>query len=269
MFFRKKKTESLSETTAKDPDPGPSDQRKWYRVRSSETQPIRASLERESAPPLGGDCIDLSIGGAWVEFDATNDFKLEMGDICLLEIRADSHPDAVKATCRVVTALPLDNGGIRVGFQFTNRIELYAQLDEFYAHRFNRRRYVRVVPDYDVRIPVKLAWCGGSLSAIAHDISEGGLGIVVPLDSSKALAKVAEVDLTFRLPRERVDIVCRASIKSRTNFAKSCLLGIEFTPEGGIQNHLEAVRRCIAKHLAAFEAWNAKLGKGALSKRAS
>jgi hypothetical protein len=92
---------------------------------------------------------------------------------------------------------------------------------------------------------------------------------MVALDKAKALEKIAEVDVTFRLPRERVDIVCRGLIKSRTNFDNNCLVGIEFSPEGGIQNHLTAVRRCIEKRLAAAEAWNAKLGKRILSKRAS
>ncbi len=175
----------------------------------------------------------------------------------------------VKATSRVVNVLPLDDGRLRVGFQFLNRIELYAQLDEFYARCFNRRRHVRVAPGYDVRIAVELAWGNGSISATAHDISEGGLGVMVPLERSKALAKVDEVDLKFRLPRDRGDVTCRALIRSRTNFDKTCLLGIEFTPGGGIENHLAALHRCIEKQLLAFEAWNAKLGKAALSKRAS
>jgi c-di-GMP-binding flagellar brake protein YcgR len=269
MFFRKKKTESFPETTAKAPNSGPVNKRKYYRVRPRATQVIRASLERESAQPIGGDCLDLSIGGAWVRFDATHDPMLKKGDVCSLRIRADSQPDSVRATCRVAAVLPLDKGRTRVGFQFTNRIELYAQLDEFYARLFNRRRHVRLTSDYDVRIPVKLAWRGGSLPAIAHDISEGGLGIMIALDKANSLERVAEVDVTFRLPRERVEIVCRALIKSRTNFANNCLVGIEFTPEGGIENHITAVRRCIEKRLAAAEAWNSKLGKRVLSKRSA
>jgi c-di-GMP-binding flagellar brake protein YcgR len=266
MFFGKKKPDSMSDTSA---DPAQGERRKHYRVRPHTTQPIRASLERESGPSIRGECVELSIGGAWVEFDRPQDSQLEQGESCSLGLHADSHADVVKATSRVVNVLPLDDGRLRVGFQFLNRIELYAQLDEFYARCFNRRRHVRVAPGYDLRIPIELAWGEGSIAATAHDISEGGLGLMVPLEKSKALAKVGEVDLKFRLPKERSEVVCRASIRSRTNFDKTCLLGIEFTLGGGIENHAAPLRRCIDKQLAAFEAWNAKLGKGALSKRAS
>lgn len=269
MFFRKKKTESRSDSTDPAAEFGRGNERKQYRVRPRETQRIHATLERGSAPPIRGDCIDLSIGGAWVEFDADQDPRLHPGAVCTVQIRAESRTDGVRATCKVVTAQALDNERVRVGFQFTDRIELYAQLDEFYARRFNRRRHVRVPSDYNVRIPVQIAWHAGTLSATAQDISEGGLGAVLPSPKAKALARVKEVELAFRLPKERAEIVCRATIRSRTDFANTCLLGLEFVPEGGIQAHLPAVRRCVETRLAAFEAWNAKLGRGGFWRRAS
>jgi c-di-GMP-binding flagellar brake protein YcgR len=225
-------------------------------------------LDRGSAPPLRGDCIDLSIGGAWVEFDDVQDARLRPGGTCSIRICANSRTDGITATCKVVTTQRLEKKRIRVGFQFTNRIELYAQLDEFYARRFNRRRHVRVPSDYNVRIPVQIAWYAGSVAAVAQDISEGGIGAVLPLSKSKVLSKVKEVELAFRLPKERAEIVCRATIRSRTEFANNCLLGLEFVPEGGIEEHLPAVRKCIESRLAAFEAWNVKLSR-VFARRAS
>jgi c-di-GMP-binding flagellar brake protein YcgR len=230
---------------------------------------IHASLGRESGPSLHGECVEISIGGALVEFEGSQGSKFERGETCSLRLHADSHADVVMATSQVVNVLRLDDGRIRIGFQFLNRIELYAQLDEFYARSFNRRRHVRVAPGYDVRIPVEIAWGTGSLAGSARDISECGIGMVVPREKAKGLARVGEVHVKFRLPKERADVLCRARIRSRTDFEKTSLLGIEFTAGGGIQNHLAPLRRCIDKQLAAFEAWNAKLGKGALSKRAS
>lgn len=261
MFFRKKKPEPVSETSVEASNSEPGNQRQHYRVRSTKMQPIRASLEREYCAPIEGDCIDLSIGGAGVEFDATHDPKLNLGDLCTLRLRANSRPDAMKATCRVAAVLPLDHGCIRVGFQFINRIELYAQLDEFYARYFNRRLHVRVPWEYDMRTPVRLEWKGGSLTAIAHDISERGLGITMPVEDAQALVKVTAVNVTIRLPKERNDLSCSATIKARTNFASNCLVGLEFSPEGGIEAHLESVRRFIKKRLAAIQAWNASMSK--------
>jgi c-di-GMP-binding flagellar brake protein YcgR len=269
MFFRKKKTDAHPESSASSASSDPRERREHYRVRPRRAQAIRVSLERESGTSLRGECVEISIGGTWVEFEGAQDTKLEQGEQCSLGLHADAHPDVVRATSRVVNVLRLEDGRIRVGFQFLNRIELYAQLDEFYARCFNRRRHVRVAPGYDVRIPVEISWGTGSLAATAHDLSECGMGVVIPLDKAKGLAKVDEMDLKFRLPKERADVVCRALIRSRTKFEKTCLLGIEFTAGGGIENHLAPLRRCIEKQLAAFEAWNAKLGKAALSKRAS
>ena len=148
-----------------------------------------------------------------------------MGDLCLLRIRTDWHSHSVKATCRVVVVMPLDDGGFRVCFQFTNRIELFAQLDEFYARLFNRRRHARGVADPEVPTPVKLEWSGGSLSGIAHDISEGGLGMTVPHYIAKAMPKRANVVAMFRLPGQQVEIVCRAAIRCRTKFANNTSWG--------------------------------------------
>jgi c-di-GMP-binding flagellar brake protein YcgR len=269
MFFRKKKIESRSESSSQSPGSDRDNQRKQYRVRAREAQPIRASLPGPAGLPIVGRCIDLSIGGTWVEFDAAQDPRLHAGGACELEIRAESRTDGIHAACSVVTVQPLRDGRIRVGFQFTNRIELYAQLDRFYARLFNRRRHVRAASAGDVPIPVRIMWHSGSMPATAHDISEGGVGLVMPGPNAVALVKVREVELSFRLPKERSEIVCRAVIKSRTEFGNSCLLGLEFVAGGGIERHLPAVRRCVALRLAAFESWNTRTSKRGRERRAS
>jgi c-di-GMP-binding flagellar brake protein YcgR len=266
MFFSKK-PESDTQSNARGPKPARANQRRHYRVRSSETEPIRASLTRERTAPAVGECVDLSIGGTWVEF--ARDPRLAQDEVCTLVIHADSQSESVKATSRVVTVRATDDGGVSVGFEFTNRIELYAQLDEFYARYFNRRRHVRAVPDFELKIPVRLGWRNGSFPTIARDISEGGLGVLVPLDKAKELERIDVVDLVFRLPGQRADIECRATIRSRTVFSKACLLGLEFDPDGAIRDHLLALRRCVEKHQAACKAWKARMAKGQGSRRAS
>lgn len=259
LFGKKKKT--LSETAAKSLNLRGSNIRQTYRVRPETREPIRACVEREGGSTIQGDCIDLSIGGAGVEFEPTRYPELEMGDVCMLKIRTDSHPDAIQATCRVVGIQPLDNGGVRFGFQFVNRIELYAQLDEHYAELFNRRRHVRGAIDPELRSPVQLDWNGGSVAGIAHDVSESGLGLTLPFHTAAALAKVTNLKVTFTLPKQKEPIVCGATIKGRTKFENDCLIGLEFLPKGGIQEHLEAIRAYVEQYLAALEAWNVKLAR--------
>ena len=260
MLFGKKK-KALSEKVAKSLDPKLSEVRQAYRVRPATQEPIFACMECEGGSTIQGECIDLSIGGTGVEFEPTRYPELEMGDVCTLKIRTDSHPDAIRATCRVVGIQPLDNGGVRFGFQFVNRIELYAQLDEYYAVLFNRRRHVRGAIDPELRSPVQLEWNGGSVTGIAHDVSEGGLGVTLPFHTAAALAKVTNVKVTFKLPKQKGAITCGATIKCRTKFENDCLVGLEFLPKGGIQEHLEAIRSYVAHYLIALEAWNAKLAR--------
>ncbi len=245
-----------------------SDRREQYRVGSSKSRPITAKLLLESAELGEGECIDLSIGGAWVEFAAADVAGLANGDVCTLSIRAALHPDAVLAASRVVSVLPLDRDRVRIGFQFTNRIELYAQLDEVYAPCFNRRRHVRAGSEAELRIPVALVWRNGSIEGTARDLSEGGLGVEVPIGQLKALERIEAVELTFRLPDEGSSIVCRGTIRGRVNLERTSLLGIEFDPEGGIQEHLPSLAQCVERQRRAVEARNRKLGKKRFWKRA-
>ena len=260
MLFRRKKSEAPS-APANDP-------RKYYRVRRGESQRIHATLERGPAPSVLGQCIDLSIGGAWVEFEPGDDPRLATESISWLRIRDDSRPDTVVATCRVVAVHKLETGRIRVGFEFTNRIELYAQLDEHYAALFNRRRHVRASAEKGKNVQVRITWREGSLRAVANDISEGGLGIVLPLETARFLARDAKVELVVQLPEEREGIACRGTIRTCTDFAKSCLVGIEFAADS-VEAHLPVLRRCVAKRLEAFEARSARMKARRASRRAS
>jgi c-di-GMP-binding flagellar brake protein YcgR len=265
MLFRKHDKKERSEARSEGPS---KERREQYRVGPSRQQPITARLVLESVELGEGECIDLSIGGAWVEFLAADVSGLASGDVCALSIRAALHPDAVHAAARVVSVLPLEEDRVRIGFQFTNRIELYAQLDEVYAPCFNRRRHVRATSDAELRVPVAIVWRNGSVEGTARDLSEGGLGVEVPLGQLKPLERVEEVEMTFRLPDDPAPIVCRGRIRGRVNLERVSLLGIEFDPEGGVQKHLATLARCVERQRRAVEARNKKLGKKRFWKRA-
>jgi len=268
MLFRKNDGNERARRAGARSESGEDDRRGQYRVRASRKQPISAALVSDEVDLGEGECIDLSIGGAWVEFSAADVSGLAAGDLCVLRIRAALHPDAVHASCRVVSSVSLDDDRVRVGFQFTNRIELYAQLDEVYAPCFNRRRHVRASSDAELRVPVMIVWRTGSIEGTARDLSEGGLGVEVPLGQLKALERVELVNLSFRLPEEEEAIACRARIRGRVNLPRTSLLGIEFEPDGGIQEHLPAVARCVEKQRLTVEARNRKLGKKSFWRRA-
>jgi c-di-GMP-binding flagellar brake protein YcgR len=264
MLFRKNDRKERARHAGSRED----DRRGQYRVRASRKQPISAVLVVDDVELGEGECIDLSIGGAWVEFHAADVSGLPAGDLCLLRIRAALHPDAVHASSRIVSSVALDDDRVRVGFQFTDRIELYAQLDEVYAPCFNRRRHVRASSDAELRVPVSILWRNGSIEGTARDLSEGGLGVEVPLGQLKALERVERVDLSFHLPEEPAAVSCRGTIRGRVNLQRSSLLGIEFEPDGGIQDHLPAVARCVERQRRAVEARNTKLGKKSFWRRA-
>jgi c-di-GMP-binding flagellar brake protein YcgR len=261
MFFRKKPSKSSSKRAPGSADGGAENRRKHYRVPPGSTERIWVSLMCEGSAPIGGDCVDLSIGGTVVEFDGARDPNLAVGNACMLRICASSQNHAINATCRVVAVRPLDKGWTRIAFEFTNRIELYAQLDEYYAGLFNRRRQIRVIPGFDIRIPVTLTWKTGSLATTVLDISAEGLGLKIPLEKGEALARIPVVEIALRLPKERADIVFRGAIKSRSQFAKTCLLGIEFSTEGDVEHAFEVLRRFVQERVALMQAWNKKSAK--------
>lgn len=244
------------------------ERREQYRVGASRKLRISARFLLGDDDLGEGECIDLSIGGAWIEFSAADVAGIAKDDACALSIRAALHPDAVYAASRVVSVLPLDGDRVRIGFQFTNRIELYAQLDEVYAPCFNRRRHVRAASDADLRVPIAIVWRNGSLEGTVRDLSEGGLGVEVPLDEMKGLARVETVELSFRLPGVPSAIACRGTIRGRADLQRASLLGIEFDPEGGIRDHLPSLADCVERQRRAVEERNQKLGKRRFWKRA-
>ena len=236
--------------------PRDGNRRAQYRVRSRPTDRIHVTVQRPSRRPSQGRCLDLSIGGTWVQFPVANDPGLEEDDACVLWIHAEPQPHSVRIACRVAAVRPAVDGEVRVGFQFLDRIELYAQLSGPYANLFNRRRHRRVPSGIDLRIPTELSWPSGSVRCSAIDVSEGGLGILLPKARAQELSRIAEVDAAFRLPSERSEIVCRAAIRARTNCGDNVLLGLEFLPDGGIRQHLSALRRCLDERFEALVNWN-------------
>src|SRR5260221_10791656 len=108
MFSRKKKLNAMPESTASSADAEAGERRKHYRVRPRATQPIRASLQREAGPTIRGQCVELSIGGAGVEFEGSQESKLPAGRSCSPGLHTESQADGVKGTKRVGNVLPPD-----------------------------------------------------------------------------------------------------------------------------------------------------------------
>src|SRR5207253_1244485 len=116
--------------------------------------------------------------GAGVYVTARTDPKLTVGDEVELRFEAESRSNAVRVHGRVMSA-KIGLSGVRYGLQFLRVADIHAQLDSFYARWFNRRKDVRVLPDLAHELRARLTCLGVDLDICIHDISMGGMGLLV------------------------------------------------------------------------------------------
>lgn len=175
MFFRRKepkKSSDESKKAASAPKAAAeaSDKRKHYRVKRSDAYPIVVSLEAPSTGKLvEGDCIDISLGGTQALFDVEKDPRLKVGADLELWLRSHARTNAVRAHAKVTRRDSEGVSTVRYSFAFTNTPEIFAQLDSFYSRFFNRRRYVRVIPDLNSKVPVRLSWHENEIGTKAQE----------------------------------------------------------------------------------------------------
>ena len=114
------------------------------------------------------------------------------------------------------------------------------------------------------RRPTLRLWVPGRIEFLGkHTDYAGGRSLVCTVERGFVVVAAARDDRLVRIidavSSEQVEIVCRAEIKSRTKFANNCLVGIEFLPEGGIEEHLPSVRRYVEERVAALQERNASM----------
>lgn len=272
MFFRRKEPKKSSDEpkqSAREPKAkaASSDKRKHYRVKRSDAYPLVVSLESPATGKLvDGDCVDISLGGSQVLFDVDKEPRLKVGSDLELWVRSDSRQNAVRARAKVTRRESEGVSMVRYSFAFTNTPEIFAQLDSFYSRFFNRRRYVRVIPDLNSKVPLRISWKDNEIGAKAQDLSCGGVGILLSREKAAQLDGVTKVLVTLSLPGAPEPLKGLATVKGRATFAKNVLFGLEFDEDGGIDPAHPDLCRFVESRVAEIKRWNALMSVGRRNK---
>ncbi len=93
----------------------------------------------------------------------------------------------------------------------------------------NRRNYLRWFPDKEERIEIKFELPGGSVNSIeAHDISAGGVSLLLPSDHAVVNQDINEMEVELYLP-DRSMITAGITVRNKRQLADRQRFGAEFT----------------------------------------
>jgi c-di-GMP-binding flagellar brake protein YcgR len=247
MFFKKKPARPARRE--------PADKRQHYRKLSARSQPLESLLKVAGWSPVPVELVDLTVRGAGIAVPFARDRNLKVGDLVELTIVSLMRTEVV-AAAKVANVGKRGQGQVRYGLEFLDLGKLYAQLDEFYARHFNRRRAVRVKPWLDRKVKIELRWGSESMSGPMYDLSTQGVGVVLTREAAKRLAEIPSVSIAFRLPGAEAACNGRAAIRHRSPIAKNVLVGLQFDSSAdGMRKHEAQVRRFIVEREREMSKW--------------
>lgn len=226
-----------------------SEKRRFYRVPQAEFPPLWVGAWSAQHTPCVGQCTDVSYGGAGVRFAPHQDPQLEAGQEIALSFQSSARPGSLQTQARVVSVCPLEAGGVRYGFQFTNPHELSRKLDPTWASLFNRRHLLRATPAPGSGLWACLRWTRGEIHARVLDLSLGGLGAAVPMQLAAELRAGVPLHVSMQLPGENTELRVKAQVRSNKPLAGEARIGLEFDKDGGIERYSEALQRCIERRM--------------------
>ena len=196
--------------------------RTHYRSAPSRSDGIGVQMVSGDGLPVSGRLIDMSAGGAAIEFDEGVEKDLVLGAVRTITFSSlNSSPLRVES---VVRSLPSSGESNRYGFQFVDQVELDGEQHAGFLRLFNRRRDRRARPGLDERLGGKIIVHGLSHEVTLHDVSMGGASIRVPSDLGLTVG--SEFELRFSIPRSSHEIVCLAEVKSLSADALGTRAGV-------------------------------------------
>lgn len=220
------------------------DGRRQYRAQKQPGVPLEAIIDSEDGHRVVGECADVSVGGAGILVPQAKGSNFAEGSKVRVRIQHLGRAKGVEAAAQVVS-VSIVGSMVRYGLRFESVAEIVKQVDSFYARWFNRRRSVRVMPDFSSKLSSSVRWSDGEMQARIHDISTGGIGIMTTVEQAAGLKTNTRVELSLTLPGTPLPIACRARVAGVKAFTKNVLVGLEFEPNGGIERYAAALQRYI------------------------
>jgi PilZ domain len=184
---------------------GPPQKRKASRVKPLDADRVFVRLVVPGSESVEAAMIDLAMSGAGLSVPFQVDPCLEPGS--LIEIRLEHLDDGwcVDTPARVAHTRQYDDTNVFYGLEFLNSGNLYAQMDDAWAHYFNRRQEPHYGVDLDEPIRARLRQRQHRLEGPVIDVSHTGLSVRVPhqMASTFELGKNTQVVIdAWSLPGE-------------------------------------------------------------------
>ena len=245
MLFRRKK-----KNVPRAPASAPCDHRHLYRA-PVKPGSLQAQMIREGGAPIQIQVCDMNLEGIGVELPSNVDPRLEKGEVVSLELRKDDGTWSIDTPARVEHLEPGAKGQ-RCGLGFLHLGSLYAQMEDSLGRFFNRRRHVRVRPEFGQDILVRLRQAGHKPRGLLHDLSQSGLCVALDLVSSASIKEGTSVQVALELPgvRGTLEGPTRIVSKRRLGLREFVSLAFEFDAPPSLLDYVE--RR--AGEIAAFSA---------------
>jgi c-di-GMP-binding flagellar brake protein YcgR len=236
------------------------ERRRQYRIPQSKKHPLSATL-KQGQTSLQAEFIDVSVHGVGLKVAAERGDKMELGDVVELTVMSFSHGKVT--TPGKLVHKESDGKFVRVGFEFVNVGDLYAQLDAFYSRIFNRRRSVRVRPELDRKLTVVMRWAGKELKATVTNVSDTGLGIVLPVDSANELENVDKVAIQFKLPGATEPLHGAASVRNKSTVSGQFLCGLmfDFDQQSSLATRRSEIGAYVEKRAEEIAKWESSWGE--------
>ncbi len=227
MFFKRKKKQ---EGRAGEPD-GETDasaKRRHYRRSPSRKHALGVKVSRKGATIASAEVGDLAIGGVRLIFPKGAVPDLTEGEVVELNFSSLMHPGSVHGNARFLRALRQPDGSLQHVLEFTDLDALYPQLDPFFWNFFNRRRFVRIRPALDRRLPLSLQAGAAAFEVSVNDVSTHGVGFVLEASRAEGLLAAANYEISFPIPGSEERFASRAERRHATPHGKNVLFGLEF-----------------------------------------
>jgi len=255
MFFRRKP--KSSEKANELPDTLPDNKRKHYRREQTSQDSIEFKVRNSDNVEFLGDFVDASIGGAAARFTLANEPGLSIGDVVEVCIKAQNQETGIVTPAKVVYVEPGGDQHWRYAFEFTSVGNLYAQMDEFHAQIFNRRRDRRILIPPEQAIRAKILWGENSMDCKLHDLSIGGMSTVLADEKAQRLEGIERVRVQIDLHLNGQIIEGAAFLRHRKTLPGRVLLGVEFKLEGenGFRASQAELDRFITARRIVIERW--------------
>ncbi len=206
----------------------PEDQRSFYRREPGKNDALAIKLICANGAPIPGRLIDLSTGGAAVEFDMDLTGELEID--CERELVISSFTQKSVRGLAQVRSVPIEGGENRYGFMFLDGAALFAQLDESFYKFFNRRRFRRAKPALGERIRAELGFANVLENVDLQDVSMSGAVALVSHDIAAMLTVDMPTELRIHVPKTDLVLHTYAIIRHFSQDSRGVRVGFSTQP---------------------------------------